>query len=233
LSQIPRFFLDGPIEEVVRIEGPVAHQISRVLRLRSGDRIVVLDGRGSAWEAALSEVRNGTVMARRDKPAPCASEPARAVTLFAAVLKGDRQDWLIQKAVELGVAGIQPILTAHGVARPGGDKTERWRRIAREAAEQCERGIVPPVAEPIPVSSATWPGMAIVCTERDGMPLKAALAGRSGDLAIFIGPEGGWEVAEVAALGDQGAIAASLGPRILRAETAALAALAMIVGDGP
>jgi len=231
LSQLPRFFVAGPIEEIVRIEGPVAHQISRVLRLRSGDRIVVLDGRGAAWEAALSEVRNGAVVVRCERPAACATEPSRAVTLFAAVLKGDRQEWMVQKAVELGVARIQPILTAHGVARPGADKAERWRRIAQEAAEQCERAIVPPIADPIPVSATRWPGLALICTERGGMPLKAAITSTDEALAVFIGPEGGWEAAELALLLEKGAIAASLGPRILRAETAALAALAMILGQ--
>lgn len=166
-------------------------------------------------------------------PAPCAPEPSAYVTLFAAVLKGDRQDWLIQKAVELGVSRIQPLLCARGVVKGSApDRTERWQRIAREAAEQCERGIVPQVADPVPLERATWGGaMALICTERQGQPLLAVLQALQAHpgirrLAVFVGPEGGWTPEEVSALLARGALAVSLGPRVLRAETAALAALA-------
>ncbi len=235
MSQLPRFFLAAgelPAEPAAGLElalaGPIGHQIGRVLRLRSGDRVVILDGRGGAWEAVLAGVAGPTALARIAGPGTCAAEPPIAVTLFAAVLKGERQDWLVQKAVELGVARIQPILCARSVARPGADKVERWARIAREAAEQSERGIVPPVAEPIPLETARWGGDAIVCTERDGRPL-AEVVQQPRAVAIFIGPEGGWEPGEISLLLGRGAKPASLGPRILRAETAALAALAILV----
>ena len=241
MSQIPRFFLpDTPSETsgpsgvlaagtVLAIEGVIAHQIGKVLRLRPGNTIVVLDGRGSAWMAELRAVSRDRVTVVLGDAAPCPPEPRVQVDLFAAVLKGDRQDWLIQKAVELGVARIHPLLCDRSVVRPGSEKVVRWQRIAQEAAEQCERAVVPVVAAPIPLSHATWAdATALVCTERQGKPLLAALPPAPA-LALLIGPEGGWAGDEVEFLLDRGALAVSLGPRILRAETAALAALAAIM----
>ncbi|MBM3266224.1 MAG: 16S rRNA (uracil(1498)-N(3))-methyltransferase [Candidatus Sericytochromatia bacterium] len=231
----PRFFLAAESMPPglaagleIRLDGAISRQIARVLRLRRGDRILVHDGRGGAWESVLEEVSDQAAVARIARAAACAPEPPVAVTLFAAVLKGDRQDWLIQKAVELGVARVQPLRCARNVAKPGEDRVERWERIAREAAEQSERGLVPALAPPIDLAAAAWHGAAIVCTERSGQPL-ADLVPPASSLALFIGPEGGWEPAEIALLLGKGARAASLGPRILRAETAAIAALAALM----
>lgn len=197
--------------------------------MRAGDPLVVLDGRGAAWEAELREVSREAVVIHLGDASPCSPEPDLDVTLIAAVLKGERQDWLIQKAVELGVSRIQPVVCARSVVRPGGEKVDRWQRIAQEAAEQCERGIVPAVAEPLPLARASWEGaIALVCTERQGAPLLAALPDAH-RLALLIGPEGGWADEEVASLRERGALPVSLGPRVLRAETAALAALAAIM----
>ena len=233
-TSLPRFFLEGALRfevgEVVAIEGAICHQIGRVLRLRSGQRVVLLDGSTGASEAELVEVGPDRTLARILQAAPCAPEPAVAVTLLAAVLKGERQDWLVQKAVELGVGRIVPLLTERGVAIASGAKPERWRRIAREAAEQCERAVVPEVADPVSLEEVSWTGAkALACTERDGRPLPALLADGDSKLALLVGPEGGWTDAERAWLAERGAIGASLGPRILRAETAALAALSTVM----
>lgn len=212
------------------IEGAACHQIGRVLRLRSGQHVVLLDGRTGASEAELVEVGPDRALARILRAAPCAPEPAISVTLLAAVLKGERQDWLVQKAVELGVARIIPLLTERGVATANGAKPERWRRIAREAAEQCERAVVPEIVDPVPLVEVSWTGAkALACTERDGRPLPALLADGDRDLALLVGPEGGWTDVERSWLARQGAVDASLGPRILRAETAALAALSTVM----
>ena len=232
-TRLPRFFLESPrglgVGELVAIEGPACHQIGRVLRLRSGQRVVLLDGSGGAGEAELVSVGSERALARVLQAAPCAPEPAISVTLLAAVLKGERQDWLVQKAVELGVARVVPLLTERGVATANGAKPERWRRIAREAAEQCERAVVPEVADPVSLKVVSWTGAkALACTEREGRPLPALLADGDRELALLVGPEGGWTEAEHW-LADRGAIDASLGPRILRAETAALAALSTVM----
>lgn len=198
--------------------------------MRSGDALVALDGRGAAWDAQIREVGRDAAVIELLGRGSCAPDPAVHVTLFAAVLKGDRQDWLVQKAVELGVSRIQPIVCERSVVKPGGgEKADRWQRIAQEAAEQCERGIVPEVAVPIALADASWQdATALVCTERRGQPLLAALP-RADRMAVFIGPEGGWGDEEVVWLEGRGAIPVSLGPRILRAETAALAALAGVL----
>lgn len=237
---LPRFFVDPSVlgdsaaGRSVPLPGPVGQQVSRVLRLRAGQRIVLLDGRGAAVEAVLRTIPGNPVVAELAGSASCAAEAAIEVTLLAAVLKGERQDWLIQKAVELGVARIQPILAERGVARADGEKPERWRRIAREAAEQCERAIVPEIADPVALPDAAWAApRALVCTERDGEPIGSLVSRQDRQLAILIGPEGGWTPAERAELAERGAIAASLGPRVLRSETAALAALALVILNIP
>jgi 16S rRNA (uracil1498-N3)-methyltransferase len=218
-----------------RIAGEDHHYLSRVLRVRSGDSIVVFDGAGreadarvvsiteDALELEIGEPRAGTVGAR--------------ITLLCALLKGDRMDLVIQKATELGVARIVPLAAERAVVkidpRRAGDKLERWEKIAREAARQCERADAPAILPVLPVADAVRGhegAFGILFHEGErAASLRALLpTERPGQVICAVGPEGGFTPAEVDAARGAGFAVCGLGPRILRAETAAIAAVAIL-----
>lgn len=228
-----RFFVDTPLAgrvgEVVELPAAVAHQVGRVLRLRAGATIALLDGGGLAYPVHLTGSATGRVGAGE----PVEGEPRVAITLYAAPLKGEHFPYTLQKATEIGAAAIVPIVTARTVAgEAGGAKLERWRRIAREAAEQSGRGRVPPVAAPMPFAAAcaALTGPALIPWEGErARPLSAAVRdlGPVATLGLFIGPEGGFADGEIAVAAAAGIAPVTLGPRILRAETAAAVAMAL------
>ncbi len=251
-----RFFVsaDARTGRDVSLEREQAHQIARVLKLRVGEEIVFvapdmlqMNGQGGQsgqtgvgaveWRVRLVSVEakavRGVVVAER----PALPEPTCTVVLAAAVLKGERFDWLIQKATELGVAAIQPLLTARTIARTGEARlptaaVERWTRIAVEAAEQSGRGTVPEMLPPVPLRDMIVSGRVLVAHEAvsgdAGMALAAALPPDAAAVTLCIGPEGGFADDEVTALaGRHGAAVVSLGPRVLRAETAAMVAVTL------
>ena len=241
-----RFFVDPtlPLQPGAEIALPAAlrHQVGHVLRMRPGDRVVLLDNSGDECEVELSAFdRNGIrarVLARRPVP----GEDGPRVTLYQCGLKGEKFGWVLQKATELGAAAIVPVASARTVAgladlRAGG-KQGRWERIVREAAEQSRRGRIPAIGAALPWPEAIAQATAThdvallpweaVAGALDAPPIPAA-ARQTGRIALFIGPEGGLTADEVAGAATAGVIPISLGPRILRAETAALAALAVLL----
>jgi 16S rRNA (uracil1498-N3)-methyltransferase len=169
------------------------------------------------------------------------AESRTRVRLYQAVTKGERFEWLIEKATELGVAGIRPLLTARSVVKPdaGGGRADRWRRIATEAAEQCGRSAVPGTGAPITLDDAlAAPGVTLLPFEGagDGAPnIHRAIDALIDDVFassvvnILIGPEGGFEEAEVARAGAAGAAIVTMGRRVLRSETAGLVALTLVM----
>jgi 16S rRNA (uracil1498-N3)-methyltransferase len=210
-----------------------AHHARRVLRLDVGSSVICFDGAGAAWSGRIAELgsRHGVVDELIALPFERAPRPE--VTLAIGVLKGDRMDLVVQKATELGVARIVPLDCDRVDAR--GDYTkraERWRRIALEAAKQCERNRVPAILQAMTpraaIESERVPVLALV--ERSEVPLREVLTRLEGEarLIVMIGPEGGWSSDERALLDRESALVASLGSRILRAETAAIAALAIV-----
>jgi 16S rRNA (uracil1498-N3)-methyltransferase len=218
------------------LAGDIAHQIARVLRLRPNEEIVLVptDAPDAVeWRVRLAAVEargvTGTVIAER----PGLPEPTCAVTLCTAVLKGERFDWLVQKATELGVAAIQPVITANTVRKVGPGETnalERWRRIATEAAEQSGRSRIPMVHAPVALDSlgADAPEPWFVAHESvRARTLAEAVSPNMTTVSVVIGPEGGLADAEVERLTARGAVPVSLGPRILRAETAAITAVTL------
>lgn len=239
-----RFFVDpGQLGgDRVALGGPLAHQISRVLRLRAGERIVLLDGTGREHRVALEEVRAGAVIGAVEAIRPSRPEPRLALTLYQALVPRERFEQVLQKGTEVGVRRIVPVWCARSIV-PGGDRIdarrlERWQRIVTEAAEQCERGVVPEVAAPVrfgaALAAATQDGPVVVAWEREAerpvrAALRAALGGGAARLGLFVGPEGGFTENEIEQARRLGALTASLGPRILRTETAGpvLAALAL------
>jgi 16S rRNA (uracil1498-N3)-methyltransferase len=241
-----RFFVDPALlgTDRVALSGPQAHQISRVLRLKAGDRVVLADGDGQEYRVRLDEVRSSAVGGTVEVVRPSRPEPRLILTLYQAHVQRDRFETALQKGTEVGISRFVPTWCQR--SNVSGDRIdekrlERWRRIVTEAAEQCERGIVPEVTPPIRFDDAVASGVAagplLVAWEREDSSsiragLGAALEGDDGgrmSLGLLVGPEGGFTGAEIAVARDAGALTVSLGPRILRTETAGpiLAALAL------
>src|SRR4029453_372809 len=218
----------------VRFDADEAHHLRRVLRLRPGTVVEATDGTGRLYRVRLAALEGagprGTI---EGQAAPAVDSPC-AIPLAQALLKGDRMSWLVQKATELGVARIVPMETARVVARPaaeGAARPTRWARIAREAVKQCGRVVVPVIDPPrefaevlgeVAVHDAAW-----VCWEGGGEALVEMAHGTPSRLLLLVGPEGGFTADEVAAAEVAGARRVSLGPRILRAESAGLTAVAL------
>lgn len=216
------------------------HYLRHVLRSHPGERLIVTDGQGQAWLAQLiaADISVG-IAAKLLDPIPARSELAVAVTLIAALPKGNGFDAVVRQAVELGVACIAPVLSERTLLRPSRQKCDRWQRIAQEAAEQSERLAVPPVLEPVSLSVGleTWQPTAhrYLCVARHSAPSLLSCLEQDrgnaeivGNLAIAIGPEGGWTDAEVETAIGLGYQPVSLGSRILRAVTAPVASLSLV-----
>ena len=218
--------------DVVLPEGPARH-VGRVLRLRPDDSLVLFDGQGQEAAATLSEVDRKRVVARVQVVRAGQGESPLAVHLGQAISKGDRMDYAIQKAVELGVAAITPLYTEHGDVRLKGDREEKklahWQAVAVSACEQCGRATVPVIHEPVPLND--W------LADRDeslrlvlhpGTPGALERAEAVSNACVLIGPEGGLSVREVDAAEQSGFAALTLGPRILRTETAPVVVLSLL-----
>jgi 16S rRNA (uracil1498-N3)-methyltransferase len=210
-----------------------------VLRLRCGDVIGVFDGSEREYHVALEVVTTEAVEGRI--VADCFPRTESPCRLWIAVplLKADKLEWVVQKSVELGVAGILLTRTRRTIVQPGEERAagrlERYRRIAVEATEQCGRLVVPPVEGPVTWSDAlaraTLFPLALLAHERATAPLRAVTSRRQGahSAILFTGPEGGFAAEEVAAAESAGIRAFSLGARIYRAETAALAGTVLLL----
>lgn len=232
MSTVPRLFLDDPLEEgrEVAATPAQAHYLGGVLRRAAGDPVLLFNGRDGEWSARVAGLRRDRatfVPERQTRP----QTPGPALRLLVAAVKRPAMEWIAEKATELGVASIQPVFTRRSVAERV--NAGRLEGIAREAAEQCERLTVPRVAEAKPLHAVldAWDGTPLlVGAERgESLSLAAILAGRALPLGWLVGPEGGFERVELDDLRRRPFVAtASLGPRILRAETAAVAGLAVM-----
>jgi 16S rRNA (uracil1498-N3)-methyltransferase len=209
------------------------HYLRDVLRLSAGDAVELFDGAGRSWPATLEPGWGALALG---PPHPAASR-GPALSLLFALAKGEKGDLVVQKATELGVARLAPWAAERSVVKlddgKGRERAARWRRIAEEAARQCGRADVPEVAAPSPLAAALASvpaGHRAVVFHPGAAPLPdLGLEGAPG-LALVVGPEGGLTGAELAACDAAGAVRASLGPRVLRAETAAIVALALAQG---
>ena len=231
----PRLFLSDELGEgrTFALEGPQAHYLGKVMRMREGDIVILCDDITGEWAARVGQVgkhRIDVTVSQRLRP----REAVPDLWLCPALLKKDRFDLILEKATELGAARIAPVITRRCVA----DKLNRERALAitTEAAEQCARTALPALAEPVKLDAllAGWPeGRALFfADENGGEPAAAAFAAHKGcPAAILTGPEGGFDDAERAAIrAHPAARPITLGPRILRGETAAIAALALWMG---
>jgi 16S rRNA (uracil1498-N3)-methyltransferase len=218
-----RFFVPpgDAVGERFRVPPTIARQLRTVLRLRDDDVIVVLTGDGTEAHCRL-EGDACVVEERR----PVAGEPVHRLTIVQALLKGDALEEVVRQGTELGVAAFRLAVTERCVVRDlPVRRLERLRTVAREAAEQSERGIVPPVIAPEPLGAVVGSGSIVLAEREDGPRLR--------DLAppaeVVIGPEGGFSPAELAAATAAGAALAGLGPRILRSRTVAVAVAAAVL----
>lgn len=229
-------------EATATLTGAQAEHLSRVLRAQAGTEADVVAG-GRVFHAAIAAVEADEV--RFNLLAEVEADPALPVTLVVSIFKFDRLEWAIEKATELGVHTIAPVLarrTEKHLAQAAAKRVERWRRIAHEAAQQSRRSDVPLILDPEPLESrvkAASSAVRIVLAEqertttlRHALAEAVAAAGTEmPQLEIAIGPEGGWAPAEEALFDANGWRAVSLGPRILRAETAALTALSVVAAE--
>jgi len=225
--------------ERVVINGPDVAHITRVLRLLPGDTITVLDGCGRAHRVRLIATGKKEVEGLILESFDAGGESSLRVTLVQGLARGDRMETIIQKGTELGVAAVVPLICRRSVVQLGPDRAaqrrQRWQRVAMEAAKQCRRAVIPRVAEPmdLPTVLSTVPSGALALMPYEmerRRALKQTLREKPApEVFVFIGPEGGFEPAEVALAEKHGVIPVSLGPRVLRTETAGPAVLAMVL----
>lgn len=239
---MPRFFVDSTFAagDVVTLPDEVARHV-QVLRLQAGDALTLFNGRGGQHTARLVEVGRRNALAEIGTHEAVEAEPPYRVTLAQGIAGGDKMDWLIEKAVELGVTGIAPLITARGVVRLSAERAERrqahWQGIVRAACEQCGRNCLPAVApardlskwfDALPAAEDAK-GLRLMLSPRASQPF-AALPDTppAGEVILLIGPEGGLSPEEEAAAAGYGFTGLSLGPRVLRTETAGIAVLAAL-----
>jgi 16S rRNA (uracil1498-N3)-methyltransferase len=232
---VPRFHLDAPLRAggVCTLSEEAAHHAVHVLRLREGDDVTLFNGRGGEFAARISSMQRLRISIDLLQHRAIERESPLRITLVQGVSAGERMDSTVRKAVELGVAEVQPVLAARSVARPKGDRAENrrshWQKIVISACEQCGRNRVPEV-QPLVSLDDYQPGNGttkILLSPASQLPL-SKLSPAENRIVLAAGPEAGFTEEEEARLVEAGFVPASLGPRVLRTETAAVAALAAL-----
>lgn len=244
LNKMRRFFIENEIPEngTVTVSGDEAKHILTVLRMKCGDELILINGSGTEASAVISSVSNDSVTLDIKSSSICDAEPLNKVTLFQCLPKSGKMEFIIQKCVELGIYEIRTVYTKRCVVKPerNDNKTIRYNRVSHEAAKQCSRAIAPEVHPTVPLKNCDLESFDLVLIayeDEDETQLKSVLqsckknstAGMK--IAIFIGPEGGFEPEEVDFIKslNQNSYSVSLGKRILRTETAGMAMLAMMM----
>jgi 16S rRNA (uracil1498-N3)-methyltransferase len=240
-----RIFIDTALAGRSDVELPraAADHVTRVLRLGVGASLVLFDGRGGEHRATLTQVGRSGTRARLEGFAPIERESPLALTLLQAVTRTEKMDWVLQKATELGVAAIQPVLAERSVTRLDAERAERreqhWLGVLRSACEQCGRNRVPELrpAQPLDGACALFrraapDALAVLLDPRGSMALASVARPARAAAGLLIGPEGGWSDAELALANQHGFTAVRFGPRVLRTETAAIAALTALQAWG-
>jgi 16S rRNA (uracil1498-N3)-methyltransferase len=236
---MPIFFVgaDAIVPPTLRITDPLLRHLRQSLRLQPGEILTVTDDCGRRYRTEVRDVTSRLLSAHILETTTAPPKTGPSIVLAQALLKGEKMDWIIQKATELGVDRIAPVLATHGVVRPRAERVEhqrgRWQRIALEAAQQCERWFVPGIDEPVSVAelldrSKTAASKIMLAERSAGSALTAVPLSGTGDVWLLIGPEGGWNEEEVTQSLQNGFTPVTLGPRILRAETAAIAAISIL-----
>jgi 16S rRNA (uracil1498-N3)-methyltransferase len=237
--------IDG---STIKLSPAETHHLTRVLRLGFGEEVFVFDGCGREYRCGFAALERSCARLEISEELLDEVESAVHITLAQALAKGEKFDFIIQKATELGVSAVVPLATAHADVKLSDERSEkrldRWRRISLEALKQCGRRrlvrIAPPVAlkdflgtvqtRDAGASDSRFPRALLVFSERGGASITEALAHTVDKSAVvaMVGPEGGWSDEELTILDERGARAVTLGPRVLRAETAAVVAVTLI-----
>ena len=238
---MPKFFiLPEQIKGgMVRIEGEDARHLKTVLRCKIGETVTLCDGHGWDYDCEVTALEKDSILGSVKKIVENQTEPKAKITLFQGLPKGEKMDWVIQKAVELGVDEIVPMATKRAVVKlekkdKEEKKVQRWQKIALGAAQQSGRGKIPKIGNVLEFSQAlekarSLDGAMIGYEKEEGFGIREFLQqGQWDSLGVMIGPEGGFEQEEVAMAQELGIVPVTLGKRILRTETAALAALAVL-----
>ncbi len=235
MAHVPRIHVAGHIAPgPLTIEGEAAKRLGTVMRVHEGEALLVFSGDGHEWNAVVSSVARGVVRVAVGELARMAPLPTLMVEVWCALVRSNRFDWMVEKVTEAGADIIRPLVcdfSARGETASAG-RQERWQRIVVEASEQCGRLHLPVVAEPVRfIDQLPKLRAPMLFAHREGARSwteTAALLPRMGSVVIAIGPEGGFSPAEAAAAKAHGALTTSLGPHILRTETAAIAATVLV-----
>lgn len=235
--RLTRVHVSAPLTSGRRhtIEGDAAIHIARVLRLEPGDALTMFDGRGGEYAARIEAIRKGAVMVAVEARSAATRESPLALTLVQGVSRGERMDWVVQKSTELGVTRIVPVLTQRSVVKLDAQQAERkrlhWQGIAIAACEQSGRDRIPGVDEPLTLAEflgkAAGQATRVLLSPAGGLRI-ADLPPPEEGVVVLIGPEGGLAETEQRAALAAGFVAVRLGPRVLRTETAAVAALTLV-----
>ena len=226
-------------KQTVTLTGDEARHLRDVLRLKAGDEVFVFDGAGKEFRCTVESARREQAfLSQCHEIAPTHAESPLQLTLAVALLKGEKFDLVVQKTTELGVAEIVPVMTRHADihlrdASDSEKRVSRWKRIAMEAAKQCGRAVVPPINLPISFESLTQEqssSVRFMFSERGGVSLDEAFSRceRPYKMIALIGSEGGWADEEIAIASNNGWQVITLGGRVMRAETAAIAVTALL-----
>jgi 16S rRNA (uracil1498-N3)-methyltransferase len=240
---VPRFYVPQPqiLSGVLKVEGSEVKHIRNVLRLKAGDEIIVFDGLGNEFEGTIIKEASSSVVIQVQNIFSSKRESPLEITLAQSLLKGEKMDYLIQKATELGVKEITPFLSSRSIPlleKSGKLKRQhRWERIAIEGSKQCGRGVIPRI-EPIRdysevLQAAPSDSLRLILWERDEVRLREALEKSKEKTRIFfvVGPEGGFSQEEIGEAKRAGFITVTLGKRVLRAETASLCLISILQYD--
>jgi 16S rRNA (uracil1498-N3)-methyltransferase len=236
--RLTRVYVDAPLAagERVALEGSAATHITRVLRLRPGDALTLFNGQGGEYAARITEARGGRLTVAVGEAQSVERESALSLTLAQGISRGERMDLVVQKATELGVCGIAPVFTERSVVRlsapQAARKLEHWRAIAVAACEQSGRNRVPQLRAPVPLADflkAAAPGTRLLLSPGGAVRIQD-LPPPAAVVTVLIGPEGGLTEAERESAVAAGFTPVRLGPRVLRTETAAIAALSVLQG---
>jgi 16S rRNA (uracil1498-N3)-methyltransferase len=237
VMRLNRIYAAGALTTGAEIELPSAgaYHVARVLRMREGAPLAVFDGEGHEFQAEIVRVQGDAVTVRLGDQTPGTPESPLRVTLVQGVSRSERMDWTLQKATELGVAAIAPVLTARSVVRLDENQAQKkqvhWHGIVTGACEQCGRAKVPAVSAPMPLrnylSTVRKEGLRLVLSPSAPGSL-AGIASMPSKVELLIGPEGGLDDDELLAAQKAGFTAVRLGPRVLRTETAAVVALSVL-----
>lgn len=234
---MPRFFSDEIGTDEVLLSPEDSLHIGRSLRMRIGEEIVVCDQRGNDYRCVLSEITPRQVTAKILEKYPSTTEPTVKVRLYQCMPKADKLELVIQKATELGVHSVIPVLSERCISRPDeksfAKKRERYQRIADAAAKQAGRGIIPQVLPLLSfrqaVEQMAAQGLSILLYEREGRPFSSLFPIQEKTISLLVGSEGGFSPEEANYAVERGITPIHLGPRILRTETAPLCALSVLM----